>query len=237
MSDTLIAMSPAAPDCSAIAARLIAVRQALAATAAEWQRPVPRLVAVTKTQPAEAIQAALAAGQRHFGENRVQEAAAKWPALRAACPDMELHLIGPLQTNKARQAIALFDVIETLDRPRLAETLAALAGEGLRLPRLLIQVNIGEEPQKAGIAPTAADTFITQCRETLKLPVTGLMAIPPVDQPAAPYFALLAKLAARQGLQELSMGMSGDWQAAVALGATEVRLGSAVFGERPKPAA
>lgn len=237
MSNSLITMAPAAPDCSAIAVRLSAVRAALAATAAEWQRPVPRLVAVSKTQPAEAIQAAIAAGQRHFGENRVQEAAAKWPALRADCPDVTLHLIGPLQTNKARQAIALFDVIATLDRPRLAETLATLAGEGLRLPRLLIQVNIGEEPQKAGIAPTAADAFITQCRETLKLPITGLMAIPPVAQPAAPYFALLAKLAARHGLQDLSMGMSGDWQSAVALGATEVRLGSAIFGERPTPAA
>ena len=218
-----------------IPARLARVQALLATTAAEWQRPVPQLVAVSKTQPAAVIEAALAAGQRCFGENRVQEAAAKWPALRTLYPDIALHLIGPLQTNKARQALTLFDVIETLDRPRLAETLADLAATGVRLPRLLIQVNTGEEPQKAGILPAEADAFITYCRKTLHLPVVGLMAIPPVDQPPAPHFALLAKLANRHGLGECSMGMSSDWQTAVALGATIVRLGTAVFGARATP--
>ena len=228
-------MSHDSPDSPDMPSRLAAVRQAIAATAADWRRPAPRLSAVSKPQPASVIRDVLAAGQRAFGENRVQEAAAKWPELQADFPDVELHLIGPLQTNKARQAIALFDVIETLDRPKLAETLASLQAEGLRLPRLFIQVNIGEEAQKTGVSPAEADAFITHCRETLHLPVIGLMAIPPIDQPPAPHFALLAKLAARHGLPERSMGMSSDWQAAVALGATQVRLGTAIFGERLTP--
>jgi pyridoxal phosphate enzyme (YggS family) len=215
-----------------LAARLRQTEQALAEVAATWNRSTPRLVAVSKTQPVEKIESLLRARHRCFGENRVQEAAAKWPALRRQYPDIELHLIGPLQTNKARQAVQLFDVIETLDRPRLAETFAMLQAEGLRLPRLFIQVNAGEEPQKAGVAPQDADAFISHCRTLLNLPIVGLMAIPPADQPPAPHFALLAKLAARHDLPELSMGMSGDWEGAVALGATQVRLGTALFGER-----
>lgn len=238
MISDLPASPPASvPDPAPVAARLDTVRTMLATTATSWQRPVPRLVAVSKTRSVTTITAALAAGQRCFGENRVQEAAAKWPELRENWPDVELHLIGPLQTNKARQAVQLFDVIETLDRPRLAETLASLAATGVRLPRLFIQVNTGEEVQKAGILPAEADAFITRCRAELHLPVIGLMAIPPADQPPAPHFALLARIAARHGLPELSMGMSGDWQAAVALGASQVRLGTAIFGDRPMPAA
>jgi pyridoxal phosphate enzyme (YggS family) len=225
-------MTVPSPSIADLESRLRHTEQALAHAAAAWNRPAPRLVAVSKTQPVEKIESLLRARHRCFGENRVQEAAAKWPALRRQYPDIELHLIGPLQTNKARQAVQLFDVIETLDRPRLAATLAMLQAEGLRLPRLFIQVNTGEEPQKAGIAPQDADAFINHCRTLLNLPIVGLMAIPPVDQPPAPHFALLARLAARHDLPELSMGMSGDWETAVALGATQVRLGTVLFGER-----
>lgn len=191
-----------------------------------------QLVAVSKTNPVEAVEAALAAGQRLFGENRVQEAAGKFPGLRAAWPDLRLHIIGPLQTNKAREAVRLADVIETLDRPKLAAALAeAMEKEGRR-PELLIQVNTGEEPQKAGILPAEADAFIRECRETLHLPVTGLMCIPPAEGDPSPHFILLAQLAARHGLATLSMGMSGDFENAIRQGATHVRVGSAIFGSR-----
>jgi pyridoxal phosphate enzyme (YggS family) len=195
-----------------------------------------KLIAVAKTHGPEAVEAALAAGQRRFGENRVQEAAGKYPQFRAAHPDLELHLIGPLQTNKVRQAIGLFDVIQTVDRPKLAEMLAAEMAAVGRRPRCLIQINTGEEPQKAGIAPAEADGFIADCRDRLGLPVTGLMCIPPADEPPAPHFALLREIARRNNLAELSMGMSADFPIAVALGATAVRVGTAIFGHRP-PAA
>ncbi len=191
-----------------------------------------RLVAVSKTHDADVITPVLQAGQRRFGENRVQEAAAKWPALKDRFPDTELHLIGPLQSNKARQAVRLFDVIETLDRPKLARTLARLfEEEGIRRD-LFIQINTGEEAQKAGIAPREADDFIAFCKEELNLPVVGLMCIPPADEDPAPHFALLKKIADRHGLKELSMGMSSDYETAIALGATHVRLGTAIFGQR-----
>jgi pyridoxal phosphate enzyme (YggS family) len=180
----------------------------------------------------EAVQAALAAGQRLFGENRVQEAAGKFPALRDAYPELRLHIIGPLQTNKARDAVRLADVIETLDRPKLATALAeAMEKEGRR-PELLIQVNTGHEPQKAGILPTEADAFIRTCREAYRLPIIGLMCIPPADQDPVPHFTLLAQLARAHGLPTLSMGMSGDFEAAIQNGATHVRVGSAIFGAR-----
>lgn len=191
------------------------------------------LVAVSKTHDAEAIRPAIAAGQRVFGENRVQEALGKWPALKAEFPDIELHLIGPLQTNKVRDAVALFDVIETVDRLKLAEALAReFETSGRHLP-CFIQVNTGEEAQKAGVLPREADAFIRQCRDDLKLPVAGLMCIPPVHEEPAMHFALLNKIAKRNGLTNLSMGMSGDFEAAIDLGATHVRIGTAIFGARP----
>lgn len=192
-----------------------------------------RLVAVSKTKSADEIRPALEAGQRVFGENRVQEAESKWPALKAAFPDIELHLIGPLQTNKVREAVDLFDVIETLDREKLARALAEERAKRGRCPRLLVQVNTGEEAQKAGIAPAEADAFIRLCRDDLQLPVEGLMCIPPVDEPPSPHFALLAKIARRNELSVLSMGMSADFEAAIQVGATHVRVGSAIFGARP----
>jgi pyridoxal phosphate enzyme (YggS family) len=194
-----------------------------------------QLIAVAKTHGPDAVESALAAGQRRFGENRVQEAAAKYPPFRETHPDLELHLIGPLQTNKARQAVGLFDVIQTVDRPKLAEVLAAEMAAAGRRPRCLIQINTGEEPQKAGISPAEADAFIADCRDRLGLPVTGLMCIPPADEPPAPHFALLREIARRNGLAELSMGMSADYPVAVALGATSVRVGTAIFGRRPPP--
>ncbi len=190
------------------------------------------LVAVSKTHPAEAVEAALAAGQAVFGENRVQEAAAKFPALRPAHPALRLHLIGALQTNKARDAVRVADVIESLDRPKLASALAeAMAKEGRR-PALLVQVNTGDEPQKAGIARADADAFLRACRDEHGLPVEGLMCIPPVDADPRPHFALLASLAARHGLPTLSMGMSSDFETAIAEGATHIRVGTAIFGTR-----
>ena len=190
------------------------------------------LVCVSKTFPTEAIEPALAAGERVFGENRVQEAMRKWPDLRALYHDLELHLIGPLQTNKVREAVALFDVIESVDRPKLAAALAAeMAAQG-RWLRCFVQVNTGEEPQKAGILPAALDAFLEDCRN-LGLPVVGLMCIPPVDEEPTLHFALLAGMAQRHGLPVLSMGMSGDFEAAIALGATHVRIGTAIFGRRP----
>lgn len=189
------------------------------------------LVAISKTQPEARISAALAAGQRVFGENRVQEAEAHWAARRAADEDLELHLVGPLQTNKVRDAVALFDVIQTLDRPKLATHLARAFDRAGMSRRCFIQVNTGEEPQKAGILPADADEFIAACR-ALDLPVEGLMCIPPADEPAPPHFALLGEIAARNGLTQLSMGMSADFEAAAELGATHVRVGTGVFGPR-----
>ena len=189
------------------------------------------LVAVSKVQPLERVRAALDQGHRVFGENKVQEAAGKWPAFRERFDGVELHLIGPLQTNKARQAMELFDVIETVDRPKLARTLARLKDELGHCPQLYVQVNTGEEPQKAGVLPAEADAFIAECR-ALGLPVVGLMCIPPVEEEPSLHFALLAKIAARNGLEELSMGMSSDFERAIAQGATSVRVGSAIFGER-----
>ncbi len=190
-----------------------------------------RLIAVSKMQPAERVVAVLDEGHRLFGENRVQEAAGKWPAWRETYPGVELHLLGPLQTNKARQALDLFDAIHSLDRPKLARTLARLAQERGGCPDLFVQINTGEEPQKAGVLPAGADAFVQECRD-LDLPVKGLMCIPPVDEEPALHFALLAKIAERNGLAWLSMGMSADFETAVALGATHVRVGSAIFGAR-----
>ena len=190
------------------------------------------LVAVSKVQPAERIEAVLAAGHRAFGENRVQEAQARWPALRERYGDVELHLVGPLQTNKARQAVELFDVIGAVDRPKLARKLAEVfAATGRALP-CYIQVNTGEEPQKAGVLPAAADAFIAECRDAHGLPVAGLMCIPPVGEEPALHFALLKQIAERNGLTGLSMGMSDDFETAIAFGATIVRIGSALFGAR-----
>ncbi len=190
------------------------------------------LIAVSKTFPAEAIVPVLEAGQRVFGENRVQEAKAKWPGLRERYAGIELHLIGPLQSNKAKEAVALFDAIHTVDRPKIAEALAAEIEKQGRKPKLFIEVNTGGEPQKAGVLPENADAFILTCREQYGLSIEGLMCIPPFDQPPAPHFALLAKIAARNGLAKLSMGMSADYPSAIAFGASHVRVGSAIFGER-----
>jgi len=217
-----------------IAANLTRIRARIeAATREAGRAPASaQLVAVSKTNPAEAVRAALMAGQRLFGENRVQEAAGKFPELRAEYPRLRLHIIGPLQTNKARDAVRLADVIETLDRPKLALALAeAMQKEGRR-PDLLIQVNTGAEPQKAGILPAEADAFITLCRTTHALPVIGLMCIPPAEEDPGPHFDMLAELARKHGLNTLSMGMSGDFEAAIRHGATHVRVGSAIFGTR-----
>jgi len=190
------------------------------------------LVAVSKTHPVEAVAQALAAGQLLFGENRVQEAAGKFPALRPDNPGLRLHLIGGLQTNKAEDAVQVADVIESLDRPKLAHSIAAAMARTGRRPDLLVQVNVGDEPQKAGIPRAEADAFLRLTREELGLPVTGLMCIPPAEGDPAPHFAWLAECAARHGLATLSMGMSGDFEAAIAQGATHVRVGSAIFGAR-----
>ncbi|MGH6943600.1 MAG: YggS family pyridoxal phosphate-dependent enzyme [Geminicoccaceae bacterium] len=217
-----------------IAANLGAVREKIAKAARAVDRDAREvtLVAVGKAQPQARIVAALEAGQPTFGENYVQEAAARWPALRRDFPDVRLHMIGPLQSNKARDAVALFDVIETLDRPRLAQALAKEMEKQKRRVACFVQVNTGEEPQKAGVWPAKADAFVEECR-ALGLPVVGLMAIPPVDEEPSLHFALLAKIARRNGLEQLSMGMSADYEIAVQLGATHVRVGSAIFGARP----
>lgn len=191
------------------------------------------LVAVSKVQPDDRVAAVLDQGHRIFGENRVQEAEGKWPEFRDRFGPCELHLVGPLQSNKARQAMALFDVIQTLDRLKLARTLARLADETGACPDLFIQVNTGEEPQKAGVAPGEADGFVAECR-ALGLPVRGLMCIPPIDTDPAPHFDALAGIAERNGIAGLSMGMSADFETAIARGATHVRVGSAIFGERVK---
>ena len=190
-----------------------------------------KLIAVSKVQPDARVRAVLDEGHRIFGENRVQEADCKWPGFREEFADVELHLIGPLQSNKVRQAMELADAIHTVDRPKLAKTIARLAEELGRCPDLFIQVNTGEEDQKAGVMPRETDNFIAECR-ALDLPIKGLMCIPPVDEAPSLHFALLAKIAARNDLSGLSMGMSGDFEQAIALGATHVRVGSAIFGER-----
>lgn len=218
-----------------VAARLADVRGRIERAAREAGRDPAEitLIAVSKAQPLARIEAALRAGQRIFGENYVQEAAARWPALRERFAGIELHMIGALQTNKARDAVRLFDVVQTVDRPRLA---AAVAREtertGRRLP-VFIEVNLGEEPQKAGIPPGEVDRFVALCRDEYGLDVQGLMAIPPFDEDVAPYAALLAKLAGRNGLRGVSIGMSHDFETAIAFGATHVRIGTAIFGDRP----
>ncbi|MDN2568444.1 YggS family pyridoxal phosphate-dependent enzyme [Aquibium sp. A9E412] len=214
--------------------RLNDVRARIAAAAREAGRPAGdvTLVAVSKTFEAEAIRPVIDAGQRVFGENRIQEAQRKWPALKAAHPDLVLHLIGPLQSNKAADAVALFDVIETVDRDKIAAALAAEMAKQDRRPRLSMQVNTGMEPQKAGIAPAEAAGFLARCRDTHGLAIEGLMCIPPIDENPGPHFALLHKLAGELGLTGLSMGMSGDYETAIAFGATAVRVGSAIFGSR-----
>jgi pyridoxal phosphate enzyme (YggS family) len=220
-----------------IAKNLAAVKERIAAAARLAGRDPAsvNLVAVTKMHPAGAVREALAAGHRLFGENRVQEAEAKYPALREAWPDLSLHLIGPLQTNKVREALALFDVIETVDRPHLAEVLAREMAKSGRRRDCFIEVNTGEEPQKAGVLPAEADRFIALCRDTLALPVRGLMCIPPFDEEPSPYFALLREIAWRNGLSCLSMGMSADYETAIRFGASHVRVGTAIFGPREAP--
>lgn len=220
-----------------IADNLADVQRRIALAAADSGQEAPTLVAVSKTHDREKIETALAAGQRVFGENRVQEAHAKFPGLKADWPDLQLHLIGPLQTNKAKDAVALFDVIQTLDRPKLAHSLAREMERSGRRPVCFVQVNTGEEPQKAGVLPNDLDAFVALVRDELALPVVGLMCIPPVEENPALHFAFLKELGRRCGLTQLSMGMSSDYEQAVRLGATAVRVGSAIFGARPKPVA
>jgi PLP dependent protein len=227
-------MAASSPAPIELPARLRLVREevALAAEAADRDPASVRLVAVTKTVPAPVIEQAISAGQRVFGENRVQEAQAKWPELKQRHAGIELHLIGPLQSNKVREAVALFDVIETVDRPKLARALAEEIARSGKRPRLFVQVNTGEEPQKAGVTPNETESFVTLCRDTFGLGIDGLMCIPPFDEEPAMHFALLAKTAEKLSVTELSMGMSGDFARAVQFGATYVRIGTAIFGER-----
>lgn len=218
-----------------VKANLAEVRQHVCETAEQAGRnPCDvTLVAVSKTHGADRIRLAIDAGQRVFGENRVQEAEGKWPELKDGAPDISLHLIGPLQTNKARIALELFDVIETVDRPKLARRLATVMAETGHRPELFIQVNTGAEPQKAGVLPQDADAFVQQCINDLDLPVVGLMCIPPVDEEPSLHFTLLREIAGRNGLEKLSMGMSSDYDIAIQFGATHVRVGTAIFGRRP----
>lgn len=221
---------------SAAASNLESIRTRITRARERFGAPpeAVELVAVSKTFPAEAIEPFIIAGQKVFGENRVQEAKDKWPALRERHPDIKLHLIGPLQTNKAREAVALFDVIETVDREKLASMLAEeMQHAGRNLP-CFVQVNIGLEPQKAGIAPAETVAFVQRCREVHGLDIVGLMCIPPDGQPPGPYFAWLAELGKAAGTAHLSMGMSSDFETGIAMGATHVRVGSALFGGRPK---
>ena len=218
-----------------IAENLLAVKARMTAAAEQAERAAGdiTLVAISKTKSADLIRTAIVAGQRVFGENRVQEAETKWPAIKVDHADLILHLVGPLQRNKVRKAVALFDVIESVDRERIARALAEeMDRTGFR-PECFIQVNTGEEPQKAGILPADVDRFIRLCREELRLPVTGLMCIPPVDEAPALHFGLLAGMAERNGLKRLSMGMSDDFEVGIRFGATHVRVGTAIFGERP----
>lgn len=234
-----------APETTDAAAQKLAeIQQRMAAALKAGGRApdAAQLLAISKTKPAAAITPLIAAGHRHFGENRVQEAADKWPALKAAHQGLELHLVGPLQTNKAKQAIELFDVIQTLDREKLARKMAALKQEKAEaaksdpyeppFPRFFIQVNSGDEPQKSGLSPSELAAFHAFCTQELGLDVVGLMCLPPQDEAAGPHFALLAKMAADLGLSQLSMGMSGDFETALSLGATQIRIGTALFGAR-----
>jgi hypothetical protein len=220
------------PGLSAVEKR---IREAV--KAAQRQRREVTLIAVSKTFSTEDIRPVLLAGQVDFGENRVQEARSKWPELKRQFPKIKLHLIGPLQTNKAAEAVSLFDAIHTVDRPKLARTIADEMQKQQRRLELFVQVNTGEEPQKSGVAPEQADALIDFCRGELMLPVTGLMCLPPLGEEPTLHFALLAKIAQRNGITMLSMGMSGDLEKAIALGATHVRVGTAIFGERPPPSA
>jgi PLP dependent protein len=217
-----------------VSASLQAVERDIAAAAKRASRDpaTVKLIAVAKTASEQAIEEAIRLGQRRFGENRVQEAKAKWPALKERHPNLELHLIGPLQSNKVRDAVQLFDVIHSVDRPKLAQALAGEFARAEKRLRLLVQVNTGEEPQKAGVLPSETDDFVGLCREDYGLAIEGLMCIPPFDEEAALHFALLANIAARLKLKELSMGMSGDFEKAIAFGATYVRIGTAIFGAR-----
>jgi PLP dependent protein len=221
-------------DTAHSAEALATVQREIAEACAEARRDAGSvtLIAVSKTFAADAIAPVIAAGQRVFGENRVQEAKAKWPALREATPGIELHLIGPLQSNKAKEAVALFDAIHAVDRPSLAEALAKEIGKQGRHPLLFVEVNTGAEPQKAGVLPENADDFLKSCRDSYGLTISGLMCIPPHEENPGPHFALAAKIAARNGLKLLSMGMSSDFREAIAFGATHVRVGSAIFGQR-----
>jgi len=224
----------ATSDATSAAERLAAVEQRIAQAAEAVGRNADevKLVAVGKTFLADAIEPLIQAGQRRFGENRVQEAQSKWPELRAKYPDLELHLIGPLQSNKVADAIALFDVIETIDREKIARAIAKEMERTGKRPGLFVQVNTGEEPQKSGIAPLETEAFVAFCRNELGLPIEGLMCIPPLDEEPALHFALLAKLAEQSGLGSLSMGMSADFVTAIGFGATHVRIGTALFGPR-----
>jgi len=228
--DSADASAHAHPAVSALAA----VRRDIAAACQKASRDPSSvtLVAISKTFAAEAIEPVVAAGQRIFGENRVQEANAKWPRLKARNRDLELHLVGPLQSNKAKEAVALFECIHTVDRASLCEALAKEIAKQGRRPRLMVQVNTGAEPQKAGVLPEAADDFIKRCGSEYGLAIEGLMCLPPLAEPPAPHFALLAKIAARNGLKLLSMGMSADFALAIEFGATHVRVGTAIFGAR-----
>lgn len=219
---------------SSVAEKLAAVRARIVAACAEAKRRADSvcLIAVSKTIAVEGIMPALVAGQRAFGENRVQELIAKWPPLRERYADLKLHLIGALQTNKVREAITHADFIHSLDRPKLAEAITAERDRAKRCPGLFVQVNTGEEPQKAGIGPREADAFIEDCRKRLGLPLIGLMCIPPLDEEPAPHFALLSEIARRHGLPALSMGMTADFEVAIGFGATHVRVGTAIFGAR-----
>lgn len=227
------AADPASDLEKAISGNIDAIRKRIAKAAVAARRDPSdiRLIAVSKAQPADRIQAALAAGQRLFGENRVQEAQARWPDLRAAYPDLDIHLIGPLQTNKVKEAVALFDAIQTLDRPKLAQALAVEMEKTGRYLPCYVQVNTGEEEQKAGVLPEQADGFIAECR-ALGLEIVGLMCIPPAEEEPGLHFALLRKIARRNGIERLSMGMSADYEIAIPFGATEVRVGTAIFGDR-----
>jgi pyridoxal phosphate enzyme (YggS family) len=215
-------------------ARLSAVRQDIERACREAGRDLASvtLVAVSKTFGPEAIEPVIAAGQRDFGENRVQEAKAKWPELQPKHPGLELHMIGPLQSNKVKEAVALFDAIHSVDRPSLCEALGKEIAKQARRPLLFVEINTGAEPQKAGVLPQDADAFLARCREDYGLTINGLMCIPPAEEAPAPHFALTAKIAARNGLKLLSMGMSADFAVAIAMGATHVRIGSAIFGHR-----
>jgi pyridoxal phosphate enzyme (YggS family) len=229
-----MAPEQSSPITSPLPSGLAAVERDIARACkdARRERNSVTLIAVSKTFDADAVRPVIGAGQHIFGENRVQEAKAKWPGLMAAFPVIGLHLIGPLQSNKARDAVALFDAIHSIDRPSICEALAKEINSQKRRPELFVQLNTGEEPQKAGVAPAEADGFLASCRDQYGLSISGLMCIPPVDEAPAPHFALTAKIAARNGLKHLSMGMSADFAIAIQLGATHVRIGSAIFGQR-----